>query len=433
MKSSEGPAQEASWQWDGEADGAAETPGDVIGGGGGGPRLSRRGLLVGAGVLAVGGAAWAVTGAQGDGPAPQPQPTALAGPTPLWTYRGPEATTPERLLVPPDRPVFLSRAGLRALDPGDGGPKRLLSFDPPPPKDWPSDLERPAGNVVVSRDYLYTATSRGHLDAHHLTDPTAGWSLPLPDDLPGELQLTAMAAGVLYGCVLGWPRANGTVPSSRLFAVGLEERSLLWSLAIDRQERPLARASGYGDHPLACGRSLDTGTELVVRDAATGRELWTAPAGGDLSWCTAVGQEFLVPDGSGGVRLLGADGKPRWTHSPARGESWRALAPVPDAVRVFVPRDDGVVTCLDTSEGRVLWSSKLPFLLDRRSRPLLDGGTLYVPGPAAGGVSAIYTATGVLGWTFRDSGPGRNVWNLASGGGRLYAGHDEVLHALPLT
>ncbi|MFF9647079.1 outer membrane protein assembly factor BamB family protein [Kitasatospora aureofaciens] len=431
MKSSEGPVQEASWQWDGEADDAAGAPGDVIGGGGDGPRLSRRGVLVGAGALALGGAAWAVTGAQGGGPGPRPRPTSVAGPTPLWTYRGPEAMTPERLMVPPDRPVSLSRAGLQVLDPADGSPKRLLSFDPPPPKDWPSDLERPAGNVAVQRDYLYTSASRGHLDARHLTDPAADWSLPLPDDLQGGLQLTAVDAGVLYGCVLGWPRADSTVPSSRLFAVRLEERSLLWSVAVDQQERPVAHE--HLGNQLACVRSLGTGPELVVRDSATGRELWTAPGGGDLSWCTAVGRSFLVPDGSGGVRLLGADGKPGWTHSPARGESWRALPPVPDAVRVFVPRDDGVVTCLETGNGRVLWSCKLPFLLDRRSRPLLHEGTLYVPGPAAGGVGAIYAATGVLGWTFRDSGPGRDVWSLASDGERLYAGHDEVLHALPLT
>ncbi|MFH9353383.1 PQQ-binding-like beta-propeller repeat protein [Kitasatospora sp. NPDC017646] len=433
MKSSEGAAQEASWQWDGEAGDPGEVPGDVIGGGDGGPRLSRRGLLTGAGVLALGGAAWAVTASQGEGPAPEPPPTAVSGPTPLWTYRGPEATTPERLIVPPDRPVSLSKAGLQVLDPADGGPKRLLSFDPPPPRDWPSDLQRPVGNVAVQRDYLYTAASKGHLDAHHLTDPTADWSLPLPDDLQGQLQLNAVGAGVLYGCVLGWPRADSAVPSSRLFAVRLEERTLLWSVAVDQQERPVAPAPGYGGNQLACVRSLGTGPELVVRDAATGREVWSTPAGGDLSWCTAAGRNFLVPYGDGGVCLLDADGKPLWTHSPARGESWRALPPVPDAARVFVPRDDGVVTCLDTGNGRVLWSCQLPFLLDRRSRPLLQEGTLYVPGPAAGGVSAIYAATGVLGWTFRDSGPGRDVWSLASGGGRLYAGHDEVLHALTLT
>ncbi|MFF2079183.1 PQQ-binding-like beta-propeller repeat protein [Kitasatospora sp. NPDC058162] len=440
MKSSEGPVQEASWQWDGDADGAAEVPGDVLDGGGrggDGPRLSRRGLLIGAGVLAAGGAVWAL-GRTGGGPSPsptpsRPQPTALSGPTPLWTYRGAQPMTPERLLTAPQRPVFLSKAGLQVLDPGTGEPGRLLVFDPPPPKDWPSDRELTAGTVVLRGDYLYTAASRGHLDAHHLTDPAADWSLPLPDELQGQIQFACQDAGVLYGCLTNWSSADGAVPSSRLFAVQLDDRTLLWSVASDHRERPLALAPADGDRLLACVRSLDSRAELVVRSAVTGRELWTSPGFGDLSWCSPAGGSFLVPDGNGGVRMLGAGGKPLWSHSPARGESWRALPPLPDAARVYVPRDNGVVTCLETTTGAVLWSCKLPFLLDRRSLPLLDGGTLYVPGPAPSGVTAVHTATGQLGWTFHDSGPGRDVWSLAADGTHLYAGHDDVLHALPLS
>ncbi|MFJ7245061.1 PQQ-binding-like beta-propeller repeat protein [Kitasatospora sp. NPDC098652] len=441
MKSPEGPVQDAAWQWDGEADGADAVSGDVLGGGGpdgGGPRLSRRGLLIGAGVLAAGGAAWALGRVEGDGPTPSPspsgpQPTATSGPTPLWTYRGPQAMTPERLLAAPQGAAFLSKAGWQALDPDTGRPGRLLVFDPPAPKDWPSDRELPAGKVAVWRDYLYTATSRGHLDAHHLTDPTADWSLALPDELDGQVQLTCLSAGVLYGCLSSWPRSDGSVPSSRIFAVRLDRRSLLWSVAVDHQERPVAATAPYDKNLLACVRSTGERIELVVRDATTGEQLSTAAVTQDLGWCVASGASFLVPDSNGGVSLLGPDGKPVWNHTAARGESWRALPPVPDVARVLVLRNDGVVTCLEPRTGAVLWSVRLPFLLDSRSRPLVVGGTLYVPGPAAGGVAAIYTATGTPGWTFHDSGPGRDVWNLAADGSHLYAGHDDVLHALPLT
>ncbi|MFI9365655.1 PQQ-binding-like beta-propeller repeat protein [Kitasatospora sp. NPDC053057] len=395
--------------------------------------MSRRGLLAGAGVLALGGAAWAL-GRSAGGPTPEPSepvPTAQSGPTPLWTYRGAQAMTPERLVAPPRRPVFLSKAGLQVLDPVGGGPGRLLVFDPPPPANWPSDVEVPLSQVVVGPEQLFSATSRGHLDAHHLTDASADWSLPLPDELQGRIQLAGLADGVLYAYAWGWPRADGTVPSSRVFALRVADRSVLWSVAGEDQERPVVPPTGGGTRLLACVRSLGTRTELVVRDAATGREVWTAPGDEDLRWCTTDSENFLVPDGTGGVRLLRPSGETAWTHSPARGESWRALPPVAEGPRVFVPRDSGVVTCHDAATGVVLWSCRLPFPMDRRSRPLLLDGTLYVPGPAAVGVCAVNVATGRPGWTFHDSGPGKDVWTVTTDGSRLYAGHDDVLHALP--
>ncbi|MFD8706867.1 PQQ-binding-like beta-propeller repeat protein [Kitasatospora sp. NPDC059648] len=430
--SSEEATRDASWQWD-EAGGGAEAPGDVLGGGGSGPRLSRRALLAGAGVLAVGGAVWALGRSDG-GPVPQPPlpvPTALSGPTPLWTYRGAQAMTPERLVAAPRRPVFLSKAGLQVLDPVGGGPGRLVVFDPPPPPNWPSDAEPSGGKVAIGPDHLFSAESKGHLDARHLSDPAGDWSLPLPDELSTRLQLTCAATGVLYGYAWAPFRQEEVFPGTRVFALGLDERTVLWSAAGPHQEQPVAPAPGGGTGLLACARSLGDGSELAVRDAATGRELWTAPGPEGLRWCVAFGDGFLVPDGTGGVRVLGPGGEPCWTHSPARGESWRALPPVPDGARVFVPRDSGVVTCNDLATGAVLWSRRLPFPLDSRSRPLVVGGTLFVPGPATAGVCAIDAATGRPRWTFHDSGPGRDVWTLATDGTRLYAGHDDVLHAIP--
>ncbi|MBV2155015.1 PQQ-binding-like beta-propeller repeat protein [Kitasatospora sp. SUK 42] len=426
--SSEGAARETSWQWD-EAGGGAEAPGDVIGGGGG-PRLSRRGVLVGAGVLAAGGAAWAFAGSGGDGP--KPQPTALSGPKPLWTYRGPEAMTPERLVSLPRHPAYLSKAGLQVLDPVSGDPRRLLVFDPPRPADWPSDLELPGGKVVLGPEHLLSATSRGHIDAHHLTDPGGDWSEPLPDELQGQTRLAGVDGIFLYGSVWGDPRRDGTPPEDRVFALRLADHSFDWTVRTEGTEQPVTPATGFG-LVLACVRSLGGRTQLVAREAFTGRELWTAPGAEDLRWCVTGLQELLVPDGNGGVRMVNpTTGGPGWSHSPARGESWRALPPVLGSAQVFVPRDDGVVSSHDPSTGAVLWTCRLPFLLDRRSRPLAIGGTLFVPGPAAGGVGAIDTATGRLRWTFRDSGPGRDVWTVSTDGSRLYAGHDDVLHALPL-
>ncbi|MEV7927923.1 PQQ-binding-like beta-propeller repeat protein [Kitasatospora sp. NPDC088264] len=428
--SSEGPVREASWQWDGEADGAAREPVDVVGGGGDGPRLSRRGLLAGAGVLAAGAAVWAFgrSGVDQPAPPPKPQPTALSGPTPLWTYRGPEAMTPERLTGPPTRPVFLSRAGLQVLDPATGEAARLLTVDPPR-GNWPSDLEV-LGQVVLGPDRVFT-TSPGHLDARHLGDPAADWSLPLPDDLQGSVQLSGFDDGTLYGYVWDWSRESST-PNGRLFAVRVADRSVLWHLSIDRNERPFTPVTATGGR-LPCLRNLGDGSELVVRDAADGRELWTAPNTGGLSWCVCGPVHLYVPDGADGVRALRPGGEPAWTVSPARGESWRAMALVSDGPRVYLTRDNGLVTGHDAVTGARQWAYRLPFLLDRRSHPLVVGGTLFVPGPAAAGVCAIDTASGTPRWTFLDSGPGKDVWSLAVDANHLYVGHDDVLHALPLT
>ncbi|GAA3013978.1 hypothetical protein GCM10010519_50590 [Streptomyces lactacystinicus] len=443
QSSSGGPARGTSWQWDEETDGGGATE-DVIAGGGERTGPSRRRLLLGAGALAAGGAAWALGRSGGSGARPSSAPAgpptpALSGPTPLWTYRGPEAMTPERLTDPPRRPVFLSRKGLQVLDPAKGTAARLLVFDPPANRSWPSDLDM-LGKVVVGPDHLFTATYQGHLEARHFTDPAADWSLPLPDELQGQVRLAGYDRdpGILYGYSWGHPRADGSSTDNRLFALRVIDRALLWSVRTERTEQPVTPATFGGGSLLACIRFVDGRTELVARAAATGRELWTAPGEEDLRWCVTGATGVYVPDGNGGVRMLLPTGEPGWTHSPHRRESWRALPPVAQNTRVYIPWDQGVVSCLDVSNGAELWSCRLPFPLDRRSRPLVANGTLFVPGTSVGGVSAIHPATGELGWTFHDSGPGKDVWTLATDathqydGTRLYAGHDDVLHALPL-
>ncbi|MEU8926451.1 PQQ-binding-like beta-propeller repeat protein [Kitasatospora sp. NPDC048545] len=435
--SSGNTAHEASWQWDGEESSGGEAPEDVIGGGGDGPRPSRRRMLIGAGALAAGGAAWAFgrSGADGAPPAPkptEPPPTALSGPTPLWTYRGPEAMTPARLTGPPARPVYLSRNGLQVLDAARGTAARLLVFDPPDSRDWPSDLDL-LGKVVIGPDLLFTTTYEGHLEARHFTDPAADWSLPLPDELQGQTRLTGYDRGILYGYSWGRPGPDGAPPDNHLFALRVADRSFLWTVPTEQEEQPVAPATRIGSNVVACVRFLGFRAELVARDAATGRPLWTAHGDEDLRWCATGTQDVYVPDGNGGVRMLQPTGEPGWTYSPARGDSWRALPPVPDGPRVYVPSDHGIVTCHDAVTGGVLWTCRLPFLLDRRSRPVVAADMLFVPGTATGGVSAIHTPTGRLDWTFHDSGPGKDVWSVATDGGRLYAGHDDVLHALPLS
>lgn len=430
--SSERAVPGAAWQWDGEDGGdPGGAPGDVVGGGGGGPRLSRRALLAGAGVLAVGGAAWASGRSPEDRPAPKPGPTApvaVSGPTPVWTYRGPEAMTPERLTARPDRPLFVTGAGLQLLDPATGSPTRLLRLAPPE-RQFGDDLT--AARVVISGNRVYT-TSRGHIDGRDLDDPARDLTVALPEAVTDDVVLAGCDGTTLYGTAYALPTRDNEVPGQKAFAVRVADSTLLWSSPADLGEKLLAPATGPTG-VIASVRATEGRTELVVRDAATGRQRWTAAGHENLRWC-AVGQRAVhVPDGSGGLRALDlATGAALWTLPPARGENWRAMPPLMAGGALFLPRDNGVVTAHTEAAPDPLWSLRLPFLLDARSHPMLVGGVLYVPGPAGGGVCAVDAAKGRLLWTFRDSGPGKDVWSLAADGNHLYAGHDDVLHALPL-
>ncbi|MEU8513904.1 PQQ-binding-like beta-propeller repeat protein [Kitasatospora sp. NPDC048722] len=420
-------AEQGSWQWD-DAGGAGAAPGDVVGGGGEGPRLGRRGLLVGAGVLAGGAALWAFGRSDGAAP-PKPRPAAPEGPAPAWTYRGAEAMTPERLANRPDRPLFPSRTGLVVLDPASGAPARLITFDPPRP-DVPNGPDS-VGSVVFGPDRLFT-TVQGRIESRHLTDPGGDWSLPLPQESGrGSVQLAGCDGGTLYGSVLDYGSAKTTSPETKVFAIRVSDRSVLWSVPFGAGENLLAPV-GAARGLLLCRRRVGERTEVVVRDAADVRELWKAPVDENLRWYAPGPENVYVPDGTGGVRALGPNGESRWTAGAATGEQWRALPPVADDTRVYVPRDNGLLTGHDAPTGRQVWSCRLPFPLDDRSRPLVSKGVLYVPGPAAGGVWAIDAATGRQLWTFRDAVPGKDVWSLAADDTHLFAGHDDALHALPL-
>ncbi|MFD9594644.1 PQQ-binding-like beta-propeller repeat protein [Kitasatospora sp. NPDC059973] len=419
----------AAWQWDGESDDRPAEPADVLSGGseaGGGPRLTRRPLLTGAGVLAAGAAVWAFA-RSADEPAPappRPLPTRVAGPQPLWTYRGREAMASERLTGRPAVPVFLTREGLQVLDPADGRPLRLLSFAAAK-ADWPNDVQQPGAHVVVGPDRVFT-TSNGHLDSHHLTDPAAGWSLPLPEVLGnGTVTLFGCAGDVVYGEFEPRPFTG----DGRLFAVHVTDRRVLWSRPSEG-ERPLSPLTAAGGRVPAFDGSAGG---LRLLEAATGKRLWTVPTDRGTGWAVTDPEHVYAPLGPAGLRALRvADGGPHWSVVPGPADEWRLLPPVAGGALVHLFRDNGLVTAHAADTGAQVWEHRLPFRLDRRSSPLLAGPVLYVPGPAAAGVRALDAATGEERWTFRDSGPGVDVWSLSHDATRLYAGHDDVLHALPL-
>ncbi|MFD5084539.1 PQQ-binding-like beta-propeller repeat protein [Kitasatospora sp. NPDC058201] len=413
---------EASWQWDGEGGGTDGGRADVLSGGGGGergPGPNRRRLLLGAGVLAAGAAVWGVSRSSGGPepapPKPLPLPTRVNGPEPLWTYRGPAPMTPLRLDGRPNAPVHLSGDALRVLDRDTGAVTRTMEF--PVSKGAPADSP-----VIVGAGRVFT-TSPGHIDARTLIGPFADWSMPLPEELGDRVTLLGCDGSLLYGRAESRPLG----PGGRLFAVNATTHTVVWSRPAAERGEGLVAALDWSGRLLA--RDSDPTAGVSLLDGATGRRLWGAA--GSAAWSAIDLENLYLPDGAAGVRALRhADGVPRWSIAPGQGEEWRALPPVSDGTQVYVLRDNGLVTAHAVATGEQLWRHELPFRLDRRTRPVLAGAELIVPGPAADGLHHLETVSGRESRSFTDSGPGVDVWSVFTDGANLYGGHDSVLYAM---
>ncbi|MGW6918568.1 outer membrane protein assembly factor BamB family protein [Kitasatospora sp. NPDC054939] len=399
------------------------------------PGPGRRRLLLGGGAVLAGAALWAFTRAGSDtaGPRPPlPPPTRLAGPEPLWTYRGRTVADPERMIGRPELPVHVSADDLVVLDPGRGTRARTLPAPSP-------DARPGAGRLLFGADRVFTS-SNGHVDVRHLTGTAADWSAPLPEGLEGEpggsdrpghgdIALWGCDEKRVYGCSRRY-RATGS--SALLFAIGLDTRSLDWSRPLDPLWQPLLPVGRTGGSTVV--RAMKDGRYSVLLLDQEGGVGWEVPAGENLNWYAVDRENVYLPVGLTGLRALGrARGEARWSVAPGPGEDWRCLPPLAAGDRVYLPRDNGLLTAHAVDTGAELWSARLPFRLDARTLPLLSGSTLFVPGPAAAGVTALDADTGRERWTFRDSATGVGVWSLTADAARLYAGHDDVLHALSLS
>ncbi|MER5353566.1 PQQ-binding-like beta-propeller repeat protein [Kitasatospora sp. NPDC002551] len=419
-------AGEASWQWDGEDGGrAAGAPGDVVSGGadsdGRGPWTTRRRLLTGAGVLAAGAAVWGVSRSAGGPeptpePKPRPVPTRVVGPEPAWVYQGPEPMTPDRLDGRLFAPAYVSRSGIRLLDPERGVLTEVVEAG--------RAQGRTDDSPLIVGDGRLFSTSTGHVDARTLVGPTASWSLPLPAELGDSITLLGCDGAQVYGRV-----GNRSDLRGHLFAMDAGGKGVVWSRPAAERGELLVAVLGLG-----AGRLLawdaDPTAGLALLDGANGRRLWSVANTG-TAWSGADGRHVYLPAGSGGVQALRLeDGSPRWSVRPRSGEEWRALPPVSDGFRVYVLRDSGLVTAHAADGGEQLWQLQLPFRLDRRCRPLLTSTTLVVPGPADAGVQFVETESGRVFTTFADSGPGVDVWSVSSDGTRLFVGHDSTLYCL---
>ncbi|MFC8453218.1 PQQ-binding-like beta-propeller repeat protein [Kitasatospora sp. NPDC057223] len=382
-------------------------------------RPTRRQLLLGGGALAAAAAGWWLT--REDRPRPPGTPVATSGPEPLWTFHGPAAQAPERLDGPQAVALFATRSELLSLDPVTGAQRRRI--------------RRPPGGAGGGRELLggdrVFGYATGLLTGRHLTDPAQDWQFAVPSTLvaPGTpLALDCYDGEALHGRA---PAAlDGPTGAPLLLALSARTRELLWSRAATENGGDLTELRTAPGQRLIARSSRD---ELVALSSVDGTRQWLAATDQALGWYESDAEHVYVAARASGLRALRlTDGAPSWGLAPGPDEAWRCLQPLAAGGALFVPRDNGLVTRNGAADGTESWARQLPFRIDLRSRPVLVGRTLFVPGPRAGGVWALDAATGEVRWVFQDSGPGVDFWRLSTDGEHLFAGHDDVLYSLPV-
>ncbi|WP_035841358.1 PQQ-binding-like beta-propeller repeat protein [Kitasatospora azatica] len=434
----------AGWSFDedaaehGRADGSepAEVEPDVLEGDRR-PRRTRRGLLLGGAALLAGGTAWALsTDASAPAPTPRAAPDSagprISGPKPLWTYRSDGLLDLARLDAPPRRPLVLTDQELTVLAPANGTPVRR--FTPPEKVDLLT-----AGSLLLAGGAPGLGMLSDRISGYDLATGSTDWQFALPaapDDptrpveSPGGATRSLVARAcdetTVYCSTEVYTLNNIT---GRFFAVSLLTRQVRWE-----QSQQLGEMYDVV-HPIEGGRLLvSMGPRLSLLDGRDGRRLWITDRLADTVVQRAVDDQRsyeVLADGGVLARSL-ADGTEKWRLAPHPGSGDRYLRPLPSGGRLYLFTDGGRVTAVDTADATARWEHQLPFRLDVRSRPVLAGDLLLVPGPTKDGVVALAAHQGTVRWTFQDGEPGVDVWAVAADDQHAYLGHDHALHAVPL-
>ncbi|BFV55198.1 hypothetical protein KCMC57_up03020 [Kitasatospora sp. CMC57] len=371
----------------------------------GGP--SRRQLLLGAAALALGGSAWWF-GLRGERE-PEQRRAAVSGPEPLWTYRCEVPHLAQRLTGAGTVPLVATADELYLLAPDSGTVVKRIEL-----------LGGGAGSAAD--DLLAAGTLVHQAGVGRFVAYGAGpdRSTAIPPEASRYGRLLGADGDVLFGL--------GGLADGLLFALELPTGRVWWVRSNREGEGFLTALQPALGGRLVARSSRD---EVVALSAADGSVLWSTPADQALSWRECDAERVYTARRANGVRALGlADGRPGWVVEDERS---RPIRPLAADGALYLLRDTGEVTRNQPADGSEVWSCRLPFRLDSRCRPVAVGGTLFVPGPASGGVWALDIATGAVRWTFRDAEPGVQVWRLNTDGRRLFAGHDRVVHALPVS
>ena len=178
----------------------------------------------------------------------------------------------------------------------------------------------------------------------------------------------------------------------------------LWKQDLDM---PVSGGVGVGSGVVVVGTS---DARVAALDESSGALLWTVPVSSEILASPAIADDVVVVRTLDG-RVYGLEaknGKKRWIHDSSvptltmRGNS----TPVIERGGVIVGKDNGKLTTLILSDGRVAWEteigvprgrSELERMVDIDATPLIAGDIAYVAS-LNGRVAAVNLADGKLIW-----------------------------------
>lgn len=155
--------------------------------------------------------------------------------------------------------------------------------------------------------------------------------------------------------------------------------------------------------------------EVAAYDVDGGEQLWTAQLSSEVLAAPLVTADLVVIRTNDGRThgLEAGDGKVRWTHDSTvplltlRGNA----SPVSDGTAVFVGGDNGKLTALDLSNGKLRWEqavnlsdgrNELERLIDMDGQVRTDQGDLFV-GAYNGNATALVAESGTALWSLEAS------------------------------
>jgi outer membrane protein assembly factor BamB len=361
---------------------------------------------------------------------PTPQPTRPPGvaPTPIWTYQANQKVDSPPVVI--GNHLLVADESLVALDPRSGAKQWTGPALPDLFEQSPFGF---GGGFVVTMPSTDTETIVG-------LDPSSGgqkWAVRAPDQysLHQLLGINDQAAFIVAEKYPVDSKGNVVVndnPEQLVVAIDVHKRKLLWE-----QQRNVKPGDGQNVLGFATATYLvytNDNNNIVVRDAATGAQLWS--------------QDYGLPNfPNPAMPLLGGDtlylsGTQMVGYGLAKGEKRMASQKQGNLGYNSPAYKDGVVYCtlglgellaLDAHSGNQMWTAQVQLSLNSSPLVVVQDTVFCTVATASGGdaIAAFDRTNGHLLWTFTDGGSQDADWWCATDGTLLYTAHDNHVYALP--
>ncbi|MFI2783566.1 PQQ-binding-like beta-propeller repeat protein [Streptomyces sp. ALB3] len=288
---------------------------------------------------------------------------------------------------------------------------------------------QPGARLIMGGDTLFLASGEYDGDLVGL-DPATGketWRSRLegrynqPRPIGADTERVYVVAGIL--------EKDLSSRTNVIAAVDIRTGKAVWSERRDAGTEESGLTSVVLDGRLVY---TDHRENLTVRDAATGRQLWTRKISRSNFERIAVHDGAVhIADGRHLRSYAVDDGAERWVLRTEEFSTFNGPS-VLDGV-LYASDSAHALWAVDPATGKQRW----------RNADLLDvsvplqfakvGDTLYgaTEFDKNGGVQAYDARDGKLRWTFNDGTGDEQQWYVVSGGKRLAALHARRLHALP--